>query len=623
MSGICGIFGQGSVRDSVRRMSDAMLMEGESQSFLDASNSSLAVCRRWPNQSVETVGGLIIAADLDLVATQSLADFVGRSADSASSHATLIALAYQQVGLKVLDAMEGSFAFAIWDESKRKGVAVVDRIGARTLFWSSKNDQLLFATRPSTVAELIGREQSPAAIVQYLLFSVVPAPLSAFRGVERLRPGHYLLWENGKVKDECYWDLRYPEVRGRSEQHWADETREQLRAAVHRHSADLNGSECGAYLSGGTDSSSVTAFLSEIHNPARTYSIYMSDEAYSEIDFARTAAACFKTDHHEECVTAEHALDVFEKLTSYYDEPFANTSAIGGYFCALMAKRTGVNTLLAGDGGDEIFGGNERYHSDQKFAIYHEIPRWMRRFAIEPIARVIPRVGKLALIPKYIARASQPNPRRILSYNNLLSSPADTLLSSEVLQQVPESTWLKIADDHFNSASAKSELNQLLYMDVKITLADNDLRKVNGTAELAGIQVRYPMLDRRLMEFSGTIPSNLKLKGREKRYIFKQAMKPILPAKILYKKKHGFGIPVSIWMLQDKRMNQMVNDVLHDRATRQRGIFAPKLIDELLELHKSEHAGYYGEFLWYVVMLEMWFRKHLECRTATAGKGAW
>jgi asparagine synthase (glutamine-hydrolysing) len=622
MSGICGLFGERHPNGDVRTIAGAMWVEGESIETKNGANGSVGLCKRWSNQLIEEYSGLLISADLDLISVRSLQASVQKHQSiSDLNNAQLIAAEYRKNGSKVLDQLEGSFSIAIWDPEVRKGFLAVDRVGAKTVFWSNDGSRLIFASRPGGVAELVGREQNPEALVQYLLLSVVPAPLSAFRGVHRLEPGYFMTWEQGTEKLVRYWDMKYQELRGKSEAEWASQTREQLRGAVHRTAKNLQANETGAYLSGGTDSSSVTAFLSEVQSPARTYSIYLEDKAYSEIEFARTAAGYFKTDHHDECLSPDHALEAFEKLTTFYDEPFANTSAIGGYFCALMARRTGVNTLLAGDGGDEIFGGNERYASDKKFSIYHDLPNWIKRFGIVPASKLVPKVGKLSLISKYIARASQPNPRRILSYNNLLATPPEAMLSQDVLDQVPVSKWLDTANRHFASAHADSELNRLLYMDVKITLADNDLRKVSGTAELAGVQVRYPMLDRGLMEFTGTIPTHLKLKGKEKRYIFKQAMKPILPQVILQKKKHGFGIPISLWLLKDPRMNQLLNDVMHDSKTRQRGFFAPKLIDDLLTLHRSAHAGYYGEFLWYVLMFEMWCRQHLNSKPIAAVQG--
>jgi asparagine synthase (glutamine-hydrolysing) len=203
------------------------------------------------------------------------------------------------------------------------------------------------------------------------------------------------------------------------------------------------------------------------------------------------------------------------------------------------------------------------------------------------------------------------NPRRILSYGFFLNSPAEEMFEENFLREIGNTDWLSIPEAHFHGARATSELNRLLYLDVKMTLADNDLRKVSGTAELAGVNVRYPLLDDRLAELSGRIPASLKLKRFEKRFIFKQAMKGILPQSVLYKKKHGFGVPLAQWLLNDPYMKELVSDLIHDTQTRQRGYFRPDFVQRLMGLHRLQ-PNYYGEIVWYLVALELWHRTHLD-----------
>src|SRR5208283_255293 len=291
------------------------------------------------------------------------------------------------------------------------------------------------------------------------------------------------------------------------------------------------------------------------------------------------------------------------------DEPFANSSAIGSYYCAVLAKANGVDTLLAGDGGDELFAGNERYASDKRFAIYQTVPRWFRRGIVEPLASLLPaNDGVLSLPRRYIQRANIPNPRRTFSYNVFLSMEPGAVFEQDFLKQAPPESWMGIAEGHFKSAKASSDLNRMMHLDLKIILADNDLRKVSGTAELAGVRVRYPLLDRRLAELSGRIPSDLKLRGFKKRYIFKEAMKGILPDRILYKKKHGFGVPVGYWMIQDPGMKALAA-VLDEPQTRQRGYFRPEFLSRIKELNHTL-PYYYGEVRWVLLMLELWHRRH-------------
>jgi len=513
--------------------------------------------------------------------------------------------------------LHGAFSIALWDENAKRLLLAIDRLGIKSMYWRKEGQRLMLASHAGAIHAVqdAAPEVNPSAIAQYLVFSVVPAPITIYRGTHKLRPGFQLMFEGGEVKERQYWDLHYDEERGRSESYWAQELQTQMRSAVHRHLDGCGAENTGAYLSGGTDSSSVVAFMSERFTPAKSFSIAFQEAPFSEIEYARTTAKRFQTSHHEQFLSPEDARAAIPKVMDYYQEPFANSSAIASYRCALLARQNGVDTLLAGDGGDELFGGNERYASDKRFGLYHSVPKWIRKGFIEPMASLLPsnENSKWSLPRRYIRRANLPNPLRILSYNLFLGAESRGIFEAGFLEQAAPEQWLAIASDHFESAHASSELNRLLYMDVKITLADNDLRKVNGTAELAGVRVRYPLLDHQLAEFSGRIPSRLKLKGFKKRYIFKQAMTGILPERVLYKTKHGFGVPLSLWLLQDPELSSLVQDVLRDSRTRQRGYFRPEFIDRLSNLHRTDHALFYGEAVWYLLALELWHRQHLEC----------
>jgi len=629
MSGICGIHQPGADVSpaSIEAMLAALAMPGESARETTAGKSAaLGVARRWDFQQVGSEDGLRVAVDADLINLKDLFVQIGEPnpATETGANASLphvIARLYRKEGPAFVARLHGAFALAIWDERAQRLVLAIDRLGIKSLYWSRERDRFLFAARARGVIAAQSRpnEVNPAAVMQFLLFSVVPAPITSYEGIEKLRPGHRLIVENGDIRHESYWDLNYDEVSG-SEAHWAEEVREGMRAAVYRHLEGLRPETTGAYLSGGTDSSSVTAFLSEKFNPARTFSIFFSESRYDEIGYARTTAELFHTQHNELCLNPSDAIEAIPKITDYYDEPFANSSAIGSYLCAKMAREKGVETLLAGDGGDELFAGNERYATDKRFQIYHRIPAFLRRGLIEPLVNLLPdNESKLSLPRRYIRRANIPNPSRIFSYGLFQSLPAQDVFTADFLAEVPSNSWMNVINAHFRRTRATSELNRLMYLDLKLILADNDLRKVSGTAELAGVNVRYPLLDDQLAELSSRIPSSLKLKGNEKRYIFKQAMKPILPHKILYKTKHGFGVPLALWFLQEPKLNTLMQDVLNDPRTRQRGYFRPEFIDRLTDLHRSGHAAYYGEVIWYLVALELWHRQHLESPREVAG----
>lgn len=620
MSGICGIVHRGVEinRTTLEPMLAALVVSDEAMpSVVPGLSAGVGVSPRWKGQQVGEVAHVRVAVDSDLIDLQAAARRLTQEGlmPSELSIAQQIGWLYIIRGFEFVHDLRGAFAIAIWDAKTGRLVLTTDRMGLKTLYWATEADRLYFGSRPSAVraAQTRPSEANSDAILQYLLFSVVPAPLTAYRGIERLLPGRMLVFENGLATQRQYWDATYEESTDRDVTRWAERVREGIRKAVHLQLDGCERDTTGAYLSGGTDSSSVVAFLSEKFSPANTFSIAFSEGRYNEIDFARTTARTFPTNHHEKFLTPEDASEAISLITRYYDEPFANSSAIGSYYCARMARETGVTTLLAGDGGDELFAGNERYASDKRFALYHSIPRWIRRGVIEPVAGLLPAGdGPLSLPGKYIRRASIPNPRRIFSYGLFLTIDPKEILEPDFLAQVPPEHWLDLIESHFRSARATSELNRLLYLDLKLILADNDVRKVSGTAELSGVQVRYPLMDHELVELSGQIPTPLKLKGFEKRYIFKRAMSGILPKKVLYKKKHGFGVPLAVWLLQNPQLQSLIQDTLGDTQTRQRGYFRPAFFDRLAKLHREGHLAYYGEVVWHLVALELWHRQHLK-----------
>jgi asparagine synthase (glutamine-hydrolysing) len=626
VSGICGICQPDAKigRARLTGMLSAVALPGETVREIFGERSvALGASQRWRFQQVLAMQGLIVAVDADLYNLSEIAaSFAPEEFDaSQATVAEVVCRLYLRDGFDFVQLLQGAFSIAIWDESKRQLLLAVDRFGFKTIYWNQDGDHLLFGSRIGAVRSAQGAPSkvNPAAITQFLVHSMVPAPLTVFQGIQRLEPGFLLVYQAGRAVRKPYWDLEYVEDPNPDEEYWAQELREQMRAAVYRHLDGCTRDATGAYLSGGTDSSSVVAFMSDRFAPVNTFSMSFQVGEYNEAGFSRTTADHFSTRHHERCLSAEDAIAAIPKVIAYYDEPFANSSAIASYHCALMAHENGIDTLLAGDGGDELFGGNARYASDKQFALYERVPRWLRRGLIEPIASVLPaQDGKLSLPRRYIRRAQIPNPRRIMSYNFFLTEEAKNALEPDFLAQAPEHDWMSFAETHFQSARASSELNRLLYMDVKMTLADNDLRKVSGTAELAGVRVRYPLLDTKLAEFSGRIPAGLKLKGMKKRYIFKKAMRGILPEKVLYKKKHGFGVPLGHWLLQNSQLRSLARDVLGDARTRQRGYFRRDFLDKVLRLHEQGHTRFYGELVWYLVALELWHREHLEsCKEAS------
>ncbi len=445
--------------------------------------------------------------------------------------------------------VSGDFAVGLHDETGR-GFLAVDRFAIRSLCYRVVDGELRFATRADELADST-TEIDPQAIFDYLYFHVIPSPRTIFRGVFRLPPGHFAVFENGSLCVSPYWVPQFSEVEKPSFGDLRTEFRQLLHDAVAR---QLDGGKPGCFLSGGTDSSTVAGMIGEVSGrAAATYSIGFEAEGYDEMEYARIAARHFKTEHHEYYVTPDDLLRSIPAVAQYYDQPFGNSSALPAYYCAKMAREDGVSKILAGDGGDELFGGNTRYAKQKVFGFYRSVPRALRNVVLEPLL-LKTALGKLPLARKgasYVEQAKVPLPDRNQIYNMLYRLGINQVFDPEFLARVDIDDPIRQQREIWNCVLAQSQTNRELAFDWRYTLAESDLPKVVGTTSLAGIEVGFPMLDDRLLNFSLQLPADYKVSGLKLRWFFKEALRGFLPDEILIKKKQGFGLPFGVWVAKN------------------------------------------------------------------------
>ncbi len=612
MGGLCGWWrpntdsGTGNDRSVLERMARAIgAREGPSVSLSSDSISGLAADSRFDRANLCENEAVRVAVEGSV--RWSSGELAQISRDE--SPAAAVAAAYLRDGKGFLEKIHGPFSLALIDLRTDAVLLAIDRMGVRPMCFARRGNHLVFGSTVDAVAAhpAIEPDLDPQAVFNYLFFHMVPAPGTIYRGVSKLLPGEYVLCRGGNVERAFYSQLDYRAPGNASFESLSDELRALLRTSVSR-AADHE--RIGAFLSGGIDSSTVAGILTEVQRkPAKTYSIGFAAEGFDEMEYARTTSRHFGTQAHEYYVTAEDVVEAIPLIAGAYDEPFGNASAVPTYYCAKMARQDGVGLMLAGDGGDEIFGGNVRYAKQRVFELYRLLPESTRRGLVEPFVFGFPggdRFPPVRKLKSYIGQARIPLPERLESYNFLRRTPLEDIFSADYLSQINAHAPEQILHDAYWRTTSDSYINRMLHLDLEVTLADNDLRKVNRMCELAGVAVHYPLLDEEMVTFAARLPPELKVKGVKLRYFFKKALADFLPPQTIAKSKHGFGLPFGLWLASHGPLRDLAYDSL--RSFRQRGYVKPEYVDHLIEQHRSGHATYYGVMIWVMTMLEQWLQ---------------
>jgi asparagine synthase (glutamine-hydrolysing) len=503
---------------------------------------------------------------------------------------------------------EGAFALGCHDPETGRSLGAVDRFAIDTLCWRADEGRLHFAESATDLAGS-GPEIDPQAIFDYLFFHCIPAPRTIFKGVGRVPAAHAVAMESGVVSLQPYWRPDFSAAHRRQTfESLRSEFLSHLKSSVER---ALDGSVAACFLSGGTDSSTVAGMIREVTGRgAESYSIGFDAAGYDEMEYARLAAKRFGCNHHEYYINPDDLVSSIPKVAAALDQPFGNSSILPSFYCCLKASEDGVTRLLAGDGGDELFGGNARYAKQRLFGLYQAVPKTLRTRLVEPLfgLQAVAKMPLLKKVSSYVQQAHVPMPDRLQMYNLLLRLGTSNVLMPDFLARINTDGPAQHQREVWEWASHASELNRTLAYDWRYTLAECDLPKVRGAARLAGVSVGYPLLDQAVVEFSTTLPDAYKLRGLKLRWFFKEALRGFLPDEIITKPKHGFGLPFGPWAIKHAALYRLASDSLGSLGTR--GIVRPQFLDQLLKDRLPEHPGYFGEMVWILMMLEQWLQHH-------------
>jgi asparagine synthase (glutamine-hydrolysing) len=488
-----------------------------------------------------------------------------------------------------------------------------DRTGKKPLYYRLDGDGISFASEPKAFLADPSFEATPAleALSDYLTFHYVPAPGSAFAGVHRVPPAHYLLVEDGQVRLERYWRLHFAPKRQPSEEDAAAELLARLRDAVRcRLVADV---PLGAFLSGGIDSSAVVALMAEAGAaPVRTFSIGFEEPAYDERPFAQLVARRYGCEHHEFVVRPE-AVDVLPRLIWHYNEPYADASAIPTFHLAELTRRH-VTVALNGDGGDENLAGYRRHLAARLAERYAGLARPLTR-PLAALLTTVPGSGRRTdYARRFVAGLAEPPARRYARWASHLDPAVKRELTTEEFRQAAGARdSLEHLAGLFRQAAGLDDVDAALAVDVETYLPDDLLVKVDIATMAHGLEGRSPFLDHELMEYCASLPSALKLRGRTTKYLLRRAVRGLLPGPVVERPKQGFGVPLDRWFRGELRT--MVHDVLLDARTLRRGYFRESVVRRLLDEHRRGVRGWHAE-LWSLLVLELWHRMFVDRRPA-------
>jgi asparagine synthase (glutamine-hydrolysing) len=530
----------------------------------------------------------------------------------------VIVHAYEEWGNRCVERFRGMFAFAIWNQRKKRLFLARDRVGKKPLFYARVGSRLYFASEIQGLLALpdFNRDVDTQAIQSYLSWGYVPAPLTGFAGIRKLPPAHWMTWELGEhsvEKIHRYWSLDYSPKEDLSEEEAASRLREVLTEAVRlRLISDV---PLGAFLSGGIDSSIVVGIMAQLSaTPVSTFSIGFEESEYDELPHARRIAERCGTDHHEHIVRPD-ALEILPLLVKHYGEPFADSSAIPTFYVSQITRQN-VTVALNGDGGDESFAGYDRYWGNALAARVGRIPGLRLGAAL---ARVVPSSKGIRdpfrRAERFLSVAGQAQADRYAGWMSYFTATdKQRLCTPEFLRAATPMSSAQWFEEMLASSDARHPADAAMSVDVRSYLPYDLLVKVDIASMANSLEARSPFLDHEVMEFAARLPANMKLRGRSGKYLLKKTFSDLLPSENVDRPKMGFGVPVGKWFRGP--LKDLLRDSLLSEESTRRGYFIPAEVKKLVDDHIEERADHSAK-LWNLLMLEMWHREVVETERRT------
>ena len=529
-----------------------------------------------------------------------------------SSDTETIVHAYEEWGEAAFARLRGMFGIGLWDRRTHTLLLARDRAGQKPVHYAMAGGRLFFGSEIKSLiaAGAVSREIDLGALDHYLSYLYAPRDRAIFKGVHKLPPGHYLAWHDGRVEVRQYWQIGNAEpFRGTSEE--AARTLETVLAdAVESHM--VSDVPLGAFLSGGVDSSVVVGLMARASSrPVKTFSIGFDDPQFDELEHARRVAAHFATEHHEFVVRPD-GLSILDRLIGHFDEPFADSSAIPTWYVSEIARRH-VTVVLSGDGGDELFGGYDRYLPHPRVAQFDSLPLPGKRQMAALVWPWLPHGVRGKNFLRHVSRSDDGRYLDAIAF--FQSDEKDALYTADVRRALSGQAAEERLARHFQRFASLPPHSRMMRFDFETYLPEDVLTKVDRMSMAHSIESRVPLLDNEVIEFASTLPASMKIVNGRRKHVLKEAARRLLPAEILDRKKQGFGVPLGVWFRGG--LTDVFSDVLRSPLTRQRGYFEPAFVDRLVSEHlagKRDHTLR----LWQLLVFELWHRQYIDTPVSAA-----
>jgi asparagine synthase (glutamine-hydrolysing) len=517
---------------------------------------------------------------------------------------------YEEKEERCVESLAGMFAFAIWDEKRRKLLLARDRIGIKPLYYSYNGKAFAFASEPKALLQLpwVERRLDPQGLSHYLSYDFIPAPYCIYEDIRKIPPGHQVVYQDGALRCESYWDL---DLRDRfdgklEEGELCDLIWEEFCQVVKSHL--ISDVPLGVLLSGGIDSTSVLAALRyEGVDDVKTFSIGFDDPSFDESRYFRRAASFFETEHHEEVLAPQKLVEIIPEVASILDEPLADASIMPTYLLSRFTKGY-VKVALGGDGGDELFAGYPTYQAFLLASYYEKLPRVVRSFTESVVKRLPVSFNNMSFdfrAKKFInSIAYTPVERHYTWMGTFSAEEKEELLTPRIKRRLEDLNSFYVLHGYLRDKAFSSDLGKLLYLDTKLYLQDGVLAKVDRASMAHGLEVRVPFLDHRFVELVTGIPETLKLKGFTTKYIWKQAIKDRIPDEIARRRKKGFGIPIGKWFFGE--LKELMLELLSERRLKEQGIFNPAAVKKFVAEHLAHRADNRKK-IWNLLIFQLWW----------------